>query len=159
MPRLKKKEVDARELKAGQDHEAVIALEGPAEITRDDIEVVVPGPGFADKAEHLAFNEEVVKILVHPSSEQKPEDPISVGINGRMCYIFRNKASLVKRKYVEKLLRAKSDVIQQDPSNPDPAVANKLHITASLKYPFSLLEDKNPKGGLAWMQKIMAEPA
>lgn len=152
-----KKEVDTRGLKAGQDHSAIIALEGPANIEVEDIESVVPGPGFATLAEGLAFNEEFVKILIHQSVEEFPEDPIPLGVNGRMCYVFRNQPTMIKRKYVERLCRAKPNTIRQDIGNPDPSVANKLNISAGLKYPFSLIEDKNPKGGLAWLQKLMAE--
>lgn len=151
----KKKEVDSRDF-TGQDRVAQIALEGPAKIDVEDIEIV-PGPGFATQAEALAFAEETVKILVAPSSDEFPEDPIQLGVNGRMCYVFRNQPTLIKRKYVERLCRAKPNTIRQDVGNPDPAVANRLNISSGLKYPFTLLEDANPKGGMAWMQKLIAE--
>jgi hypothetical protein len=159
MPRLatRKKELDTRGEQVGQDRVTTIALEGPVNADTDEIQVV-EGPHFADQADALAFNEEPLVILIHPSSDKFPEDPVQVAVNGRQCFIWRNKRTLVKRKYVERLARAQIEGVRQniDDQFKNPEEFNKLYRSSALRYPFSVLEDKSPRGG-AWLQKILAE--
>ena len=154
MPRMKK-QIDAPLEQIGQDRTAQIALEGPARIDRDDIEVV-PGPKLGDKAATEAFMAEMVTVMIYPSSEKYPEDPVEIGVNGRQIYVSRNQPTMMRRCYVERLARAKQEGITQDPGNPVPEIANKLNISAALRYPFSVITDPSPKGN-AWLRKILAE--
>lgn len=141
--------------KIGQDREAMIALEGPAVIDRDDIQIV-SGPRFKDKAETEAFMAQMLTILIYPSSDKYPENPVPITVNGRNCFVFRNQPTLIKRCYVERLARARNEGITQDPGNPNPEVANKLTITSGLRYPFNVLKDPSPIGQ-EWLQAIFAE--
>ena len=151
-----RREIDTRGMETQKRH-AVIAVEGPASIDVEPFEVI-QGPKAMSKAALLAAAEEELIIIIHASMERNPEDPVPVGVGGRMCYIWRNKKSIVKRKYVERLARAKSDNIQQDVTNQtDPLKFNSLTITQGQKYPLSILEDPSPKYGLPWLEKIMAE--
>lgn len=151
----KTRERDATVEQIGQNRSAQIALEGPAHIDRDDIQIV-PGPRLKDKAAIEAFMAEMVTVMIYPSAEKFPEDPVMLSVNGRQIYVQRNKPTMMRRCYVERLARAKQEGITQDPGNPDPTVANKLNISAALRYPFSVIEDPN-RNGHAWLQKILAE--
>ncbi len=156
MPRLlrKSKEVDAREHQIGQDREAMIALEGPAVIDKDDIEIV-PGPRLGDKMEAEAFMAEKLTILIH-SGDRFAENPVPLGVNGRMSYIWRNQKTIVPRYLVYQLAKSKKDNVTQDATSEIPEVVNKLQISSSLRYPFSVLHDPSPKGQ-AWLQKVLSE--
>ena len=148
------KERDATYEQIGQPRSAQIALEGPATIDRDDIEIV-SGPKFASKAATEAFMAEMVTVMIYPSSEKYPEDPVQLAVNGRQVFVQRNKPTVMKRCYVYQLARAKNEGITQDPGNPDPAVANKLNISAGLRYPFSVIHDPS-RNGHAWLQQVLA---
>lgn len=148
-------EFDASAQRIGQPRSAQIALEGPAEIDRDDIQII-PALRFKDKAATEAFMAEMITIRIETSGEQYPENPVQLGVNGRNAFVWRNMPTIIARKYVERLARARSEGINQDPANPDPKIANKLNITSGLKYPFTVLEDKNPLGK-EWLARILQE--
>lgn len=112
---------------------------------------------FKDKAAELAFLEEMLIIRIHESNDPTAEDPVQLGVNGRNVFIKRGEDVIVRRKYVEQLLRAKpenvSTRIERDGSgNP----RNFIDKTRALKYPFSIIRDDNPRGR-AWERKIRTE--
>jgi hypothetical protein len=151
----RRRSYDARDFMQ-PDQAAEISLEGDAAITREDI-TIENERFFRDKAEKIAFDMEPVTIMIHPSAEVHQEDPVQAGVNGRMVYIWRNRPTIVKRMYVEQLAKAKAgNVHQPHRDSSDPAEVNRLQISNSLKYPFSVLRDENPKGQ-AWLQSLMAQ--
>lgn len=110
-----------------------------------------------DKAEQEAFMNEMVTIMVHDSTDENAEPLIPVGINGRMQYFARGVPQRVRRCYVERLARAKKTSYSQ---NLDERLGEALYNTMrphhALKYPFSVVEDPNPKGA-AWLRNLLAE--
>lgn len=121
------------------------------------IEPVADMGRFKDKAAELAFLEEMLIIRIHESNDPTAEDPVQLGVNGRNVFIKRGEDVIVRRKYVEQLLRAKpehvSTRIERDGSgNP----RNFIDKTRALKYPFSIIRDDNPRGR-AWERKIRTE--
>lgn len=150
-----KKPLDTREQRGAPDRNATIALEGAATLEVDPIEVI-DGPRFKDREAELVFMEEPVTIMIHPSQDPKPEDPVYVAVNGRGCYIWRNQKTIVRRKYVERLARAKTQTVRQDITAKEPEQLNRLTLSSSLRYPFQVLSDPHPMGG-AWLQKILQE--
>lgn len=159
MPRVaaSKKELDTRELAGPAKTEVHIPLEEEAEV---HLEVPRATDGFriGDHAAELKFMEEKVIIRIHPSVEPYPEDPVMVGVNGSRVYIPRNKNCIVRRKYVERLARAKVEKFTQDVRSPIPEVMNKLTREPAQKYPFSVIRDDNPRGA-DWLMQILQEPA
>jgi hypothetical protein len=140
------------------DTAAEISLEGEAAITRDEI-AIQPESGFSEKAAKLAFDQEPVKIIIHPDMSPTPEDPVMVSVNGRAVFIRRNEPTIVKRMYVEQLARAKTGIVSQPNANSqEPSEVNKLRVANSLRYPFSVLEDRNPKGA-RWINDVMRQAA
>ena len=128
------------------------AVEDPVVLVAEPIEVV-EGPNGMDEVAALAFAEDVLTILIHPSAEKLPDDPVYVGVNGRGSYIYRNVKTLLKRKYVERLLRAQADNIMQDTTAVTEKEFNRLTTVATQRYPLSVLNDPSPNGG-AWLQQI-----
>jgi hypothetical protein len=112
---------------------------------------------FDDHAAQLAFLSEFVKINIHESGDPTAENPVQLGINGRQVFIRRGVDTIVRRMYVEMLLRAKPEgITTQQVRDGDGDVKNLVHKRRALKYPFSIVQDDNPKGR-AWMRKIASE--
>ncbi len=148
--------LDAGDREVGQPRDGQIVLDGDAAIDRDEIQIV-DGPAAMAYAEEIAFMEELVEIVVHPSSDKNAENPVKVAVNGRNQFIFRGKKQTVKRKFVERLARAKPEsFVQPGLGNDDPQVHNRLVSTTALAYPFSILRDSNPRGA-DWLDKVLSE--
>lgn len=101
--------------------------------------------------------QEPVTVMVHDTTDPNAEELVPVGVNGRMQYFARGVAQTVRRCYVERLARAKSTSYSQ---NLDERLGeqnfNRMKSHHALAYPFSVIEDKNPKGS-AWLRGILAE--
>jgi hypothetical protein len=110
-----------------------------------------------DHAEQMAFLEELVCINIAETSEEGAENPVPLWVNGRGVAILRGQDTVLKRKYVELLLRAKPEGIKTKlKRNGEGDVKNLIEKTRALKYPFAIVRDDNPKG-LAWARKIRSE--
>jgi hypothetical protein len=141
-----------------------ISLEMPLTGSVDDmrrpdqyIEPVVDFGRFKDKAAELAFLEELVTIRIHGSGDPNAENPVVLGVNGRQVAILRDQDTIVRRKYVEQLLRSKPEAIAtRQVRTGDGDVRNIIDKSRSLKYPFSIIRDENPLGR-RWEARIRAE--
>lgn len=110
-----------------------------------------------DHAQQLAFLEEYVVVNIHETGEQGAENPVVLHVNGRAVAIVRGEDTAVRRKYVELMLRAKPENIQtRITRGADGEPRNHIDKTRSLKYPFSIVLDRNPRGP-AWARKVRAE--
>lgn len=150
-----RKEFDTRSVDPRVQH-AQIMLEEPV-IEKEPIEVV-KGDLKMDFAEALEFAEDKLTILIHPSQEPNPEDPVQVGVNGRIGYIWRGKPTIVPRKYVERLARARGDTVRQNTAAREESEFNRLSITSSQRYPFSVLDDPAGQKGHVWLQELLNQP-
>jgi len=156
MPRVaKSKEFDSRKVNPHV-REAKIMAEGPIGLEVEPLQVV-DGPKAMDFSEAMAFAEDKLVVLIHPSPEKFPEDPVYLSVNGRQAYVWRNQKTLMPRKYVERLARAKADNVNQDVTAREPKDFNKLTITASPRYPFRVLFDPAGDKGSAWLQHVLEE--
>lgn len=126
--------------------------------TDQRIEPVNDMANIGNHIEHLAFNEELVIIRIHETSEEGAENPVPLSVNGSTILVPRGEDMIVRRKYAELLMRMKPQSVrtkidQRDPDN----IKNIVEKRSSLRHNFSLIRDDNPKGGHAWMRKILAE--
>ncbi|MBI4695584.1 MAG: hypothetical protein HY749_16325 [Gammaproteobacteria bacterium] len=153
-----RKPIRTLEMDVGQEGIAQISLSGAASIERSDIEIV-DGPDALKHAEELAFMEEEVVINIHETDDPNAEPYVQVGSNGKIIYITRGEDVIIKRKYLERLARAKRVGYQQKHLNSsDPLKYNRLDMKTALQYPFELKEDLNPRGR-DWLVKILKEAA
>lgn len=109
------------------------------------------------KAEMLAFLEERVKIVLHESTNPNDQQVVSFAVNGSTIYLTRGVPTVVRRKYLEMILRAKAQDVRVNvvrDANGD--VVNRTSKTSALAYPFSVIEDRNPRGA-AWLAQRMRE--
>ena len=126
-------------------------------MARPDKEIeLIEGPGAMKKADELAFMEEKIVIVISESTDANAEDPVPLGINGRMKFVFRGQPTIIQRKYVERLAKAKTTSYKQDLNKTDPVEFNKLVSRRAHQYPFAVIRDDNPDGA-AWLAKVLAE--
>jgi hypothetical protein len=118
--------------------------------------------------ESLAFMEEPITIVLQKSSEKHAANVVDCWVNGRGAEIFDQngkwhvcgwlpvgKPVITRRKYVEVLARAKRDSISTEVVKHENREDNMAHRTTSMRYPFSVLKDDNPKGYM-WLTNILS---
>jgi hypothetical protein len=150
-----KKIVDTREEKVGQTLSADMPASG--EVGRLDFDFeTVDTPVCRTKLEELAFMDEKVKVLILSTGNENEEQFVDLGNDGIPQFIERNKPQVVKRKYVEVLARAKSDIIKTVPcKDPNGTDSTRIMKIPAPKYSFQMF-DPNPNGQV-WLQRILAE--
>lgn len=121
---------------------------------------------FNEKAAKLSFMEEQLKVIIYEDTNQNnPEPMVFLAVNGegagphKTPWVPRGVEVTIKRKFVERLLRAKptsfKSIIRQNAMGDKEAVYQR---SSALKYPFSVIHDPNPRGA-SWMKQVMAEAA
>lgn len=158
MPRVKREVVAHQDVtQVGQDNPRDMPSSGPAKLEPALIEPV-PGPKIKEKIEAAAFDADPVTIVVHESTNQNDDTVVETWVNGRAQRFIRGEHITVKRMFVEKLARSKKTTFRQEKYVDQAGFDSYRHIpTTALMYPFSLIADPNPKGGQAWLQKVLAE--
>lgn len=156
MAREPKKEVNATDLVLPADTSLVLQGSGPVDRT-DLILDGVDGPIANDQLDELAFMEEKIEVMVHESTDPNADNPVQVFCNGIQQLFFRGSSQVVRRKYVEVLARAKQTAVQtREVRAPDGELTTQITKTSSLRYPFSIIHDANPKGA-DWIRRVMRE--
>jgi len=164
---------------AGKKKGAVDAFEteakGPADISGEkgviytpeaaEIEII-PGisasskgdAGLSDHARELLFNEDFVEVMVHESTDENAENPVFTSCNGVPQYFLRGEVQTVRRKYLAILACCKEHNMKTPQyTAPDGSRAVGISRTSSLKYPFSVISDPNPRGA-AWLKALLHSP-
>lgn len=106
--------------------------------------------------QELAFNEELVDITIHESSNPNDENPVQVAVGGRRAFVWRGQRTTIRRYFVERLAQAKVATVKQKRGVDDEG--NEMYTypkTHALKYPFKVDSDTNPNGA-AWLRKILS---
>lgn len=152
----RRKELNTDDVLIGQPGVVDMPATGDAVLIKPEIKPV-DGPDWKEKAEMLAFMEEPVTVVVHTSTDKNSTPIVEVWNDGRVQRFLRGEEQVVKRKFVEVLARAKADTFRnveyQDEAGNQ---AFRYPKTTSLKYPFAVVKDDNPKGH-AWLKKVLAE--
>lgn len=121
-----------------------------------------------DAAYHseLAFMEEPVTIRIQPSMEKFAPKVVQCWVNGKgaeqltngkwmQCgWLPVNHVVTTRRKYVEVLARAKQEGISTRVVKHEDSEDNFADRYTSMKYPFSVLSDANPRGH-EWLSRIL----
>ena len=121
------------------------------EFTPEDIE----RPVSMVEAEMEAFMNEPVMVTVMSSGRDNDTPYVMVGVNGVTQMFKRDVPIVVKRKYVERLARAKETGYDQTVDERIGERMNSLQSRNSLRYPFTVNRDDNPRGS-AWLRAILA---
>lgn len=167
--RLTKHERDSREHGPEQPPSLKPDLSNRAETIH-----VMDRPLETDEAAALAFNEEVLRILIHRSDEEELSSNVTdfIAVNGikaevlmhngrwlALGYLPKGTPIYTKRKYVEQLARAKTDKVKTRVEDVTDSVGpggkeNHTDRFTKATSAFSVLEDKNPKGG-EWLSRLL----
>lgn len=159
-PAIKTAGVHTEDMPLAQPGDIIIPDSGP--LTRQ-AEVIVPADATAlnkDYADALAFNEQVLEILLEPSSEENAPTVVDVTVNGETVWIPVGQNIHIKRKHVEVLMRSKPVAVStQHESHESGAkvINNRVIRNTRAKYPLSILHDPAQGKGIEWMRRIRAE--
>ena len=127
---------------------------------------VVPGAtgkakgkgGLSAHAQELIFNEEFVEVMLHESTDENAENPVFTSCNGVSQYFYRGIPQRVRRKYVAILASCKEHAVSTpEYTAKDGSRAMGIRRVSSLKYPFSIISDPNPRGA-AWLKALLQAP-
>ncbi len=147
-----RKSLDAPNEYLGKEDTIAIDDLGSGKKETELIDKIIPG----DNPAYEAFMHEPVTIVVHESTDENEVDLVQVWVNGQPAFFQRGQPTITKRYFVERLARAKRTSYSQNIDERLGEAMNNLKPRHALKYPFSVIEDKNPKGG-AWLRQILAE--
>jgi len=125
------------------------------EIGRSDVEAIDRVADLSD-VENEAFMNEPVTVMVLSSGNDEETDLVQVGVNGVTQFFRRDVAQVVKRKFVARLARCKRTDFRQTLDDRMGEAMNVLQRHHSLKYPFTVVSDSNPRGA-AWLRSLLAE--
>lgn len=109
-----------------------------------------------DYLKELAFMEEWVTIRLERTGEKNAAKWVQFGVNGVIKWLQPGVPVRVQRKYVEVLARSVPYDVETEVEDATVAYPrNEIVRNARAKYPFSVIEDKNPRGA-EWLTKVMA---
>ena len=160
---------EADEFPVGQSPDVVLPATGP--VTRESDIILTVGESInSDGFSELAFMEEPMTIYIEPSGSEDSEQFAQVAVNGKNAEVFDantgkwipigylpiGREITTKRKYVEVLARSKPQKVKTKVDDPRGDPRNIVQRFTHSRFPFSVLEDKNPKGR-AWLSRIKAE--
>lgn len=129
--------------------------------------IIVDKPINKDYLDELSFQEEPVMIILNPTAEKNAPTSFPVWVNGKGAEVFQNgrwdeigylpigRRLIIKRKYLEVIIRAKLDLVTT--AHDDATVerpVNRVNRATSSVHSFSILEDNNPKGR-AWAEEMI----
>ena len=131
---------------------------GPAKRSLEPAHVeAVERPINKDWADTMAFNEELIKVMVHETTDPNATPIPDVYVNGIGQRFIRGQKQDVKRKFVELLARSRKTTYSQEKVRDDNGNESYRNVPhTALAYPFSVLEDQNPRGA-DWLTAILAE--
>lgn len=110
-----------------------------------------------DAIDMEAFMNEKLTVMVHESTDPNDDDIVHIGVNGVRQFFQRGRPQLVRRCFVERLARAKRTAYTQNLDDRlGEAQFNTMRPHHALRYPFSVIEDQNPRGS-AWLRNLLAE--
>lgn len=113
-----------------------------------------------NKLEELKFMEEVVTVMLHESTDPADDPNPLVQVNGRSQYFIRGVDQQVKRKFVERLARARRTRYSQKTEHDDNGVPYYRNVKhTALRFPFVVKHDPSGDKGRAWLDAILNSPA
>lgn len=149
-----KTEFDSRDVAPS---ESVIEMPVEGSVTREDFLDSNIKDVRRDKKtlDAVAFMEEPVKVMVHESTDENAQPIVDVYCNGTPQRFVRGMEQVVKRKFVQILINARTTSVRTRTGVEGGNVINQLTRHTAVRYPFSVIEDRNPRGG-AWLRDALA---
>jgi len=168
MPRAAAKKVELMEQPIAQGEARTMKSSGPAsealepaqyEAGERDAQIITPGVRIdKEKVAKLAFDQEMVEIRMHTTTDPVAPQRFELGVNGHMVILERGKSYTLKRYLVEKLMRCKETTYRmEEATGPDGERQYKYIPQDALRFGFSITRDDHPRSA-DWQRAILAEP-
>lgn len=112
-----------------------------------------------DQIDQEAFMRDELEVFFNePGNENEPSF-VEVNVNGDYRMVVRGDTTKLRRYHVAVIAAAKqSRVRQRKIVNPDGSMGFQEENVLSLTYPFQVMNDPNPKLGVPWLKKLLAQP-
>jgi len=132
-----------------------IAVNGPPPIEVAPVDVM-RNTGVLDREKFMA---EVLRVFLHePQTDDEPRFCF-VGVNGHQMWLERGREYQMRRFHVAVLAQAKSGRVRQRRNiAPDGSQSYVNTEMLTLSFPFTVLEDPNPRGP-AWLRETLKQAA
>ena len=118
----------------------------------------VEDPEFTEQMQLEQFMREDVTVHIQTVSEKNAQMVFDVCVNGHTVLFKRGETKTVKRYIVEGLARAKPLTYgNEEYIDTDGERKVRWPMQTGLRYPFSVVEDRNPLGA-SWLQHVLAQP-
>ncbi len=128
-------------------------------LDREDDVIVASADLLAKEyADELAFNEELLDIVLHRGREKHAPLFEQFGVNGQIVWVKVETPTRIKRKFVEVMARSMPmDITTTSGEDPSDALTfNRVERSLASNFSFSILRDPSPKGA-AWLAKVRRE--
>jgi hypothetical protein len=105
------------------------------------------------------FLRDELEVFFNEANNESDPGIVEVNVNGDYRMIVRGETAKLRRYHVAVLANAKqSRVRQKKIVNPDGSMGFQEDNVLSLTYPFQVMHDPNPKMGVPWLKKLLAQP-
>jgi hypothetical protein len=113
----------------------------------------------ADQLDEEAFMRDELEVYFNePGNEHEPS-VVEVNVNGDYRMVVRGDTSRLRRYHVAVIANAKqSRVRQRKILNQDGSMGFQEDNVLALTYPFQVMHDPNPRMGVPWLKKLLAQP-
>ena len=159
-PRNTRNALDTNDHQQGQNQSHDMPSDRPIERSDfvDQFEVIdTPVP--KDTLAAHAFFEELVEIEIPSTGAVEEEAVIQLSCNNVNQFILRDVPTMVRRKYVEILARAKTEnITTPEYQDANGNRATRVKKAQGLRYPFRIISDSNPLGA-SWLKNVLAQAA
>lgn len=157
--KAKNRPVTVRKMTESQEHQ--IGQDGVREFNKDNelpqIQVVPPQRKSKKWLEDMAFANEIVTVMIHPTTDKLANPFPEVIVNGRVQRFVRGHEQKVRRCFVEKLARMKKTTFDNlKTKDVDGEDVYRYPTHTALEYPFVVIGDSEK--GKVWLTQILSEP-
>lgn len=149
------KTIEPEEMQIGQDHSFEFDRDNnviqEATTTLDD-------PRMLEKLATETFMNEPVTVHIQESNDDQSDMAFTIEVNGKKEFFREGEAKTVKRMFVEGLARAKKTTYRNVKKKDDDGENAYAYLPKTgVRYPFSVVEDRNPNGR-DWLTAILRQP-
>lgn len=109
---------------------------------------------FKTTVEMEAFMQEEIVIRIHPTGDKNAPPVVPVGCNGEQLWLPRGRAISLPRKFVESLTGYEVTFATERARDPNSDEGMVQRTASNQPYPFTVLQDRNPRGR-AWLERVM----
>lgn len=156
-PVILNKTIEPMEQTIGQDVPRTMKSTGPAREALEPAYIqTVDRPVDQEKLAMLAFMEMPVTVQIHTTTDPTAEQVFDITNGGKRELFRRGETKTVARKFVNILASAKITTYTQQRRRNDEGIMEDVQVPrTALRYPFSVLDDKHPRGA-DWLRATLA---